>query len=97
LGAVHYIAAVCLNKPELAKSFCWELWNYPKKAGQRLAPFAWVHEIVQRDQRGLSMARDFKARGTVEAWNLYMQGIEVEGNFEAPEKCTFKDLDYDVL
>ena len=97
LASVHYIATVCLNKPELANSFCWELWNYPKKAKQKAAPFAWIYEIEQRDQRGLSMARDFKARGTVEAWNLYMQGIEVGDNFEIPDKCTFKGLDYDVL
>jgi hypothetical protein len=97
LASVHYIAAVCLNKPELANSFCWELWNYPKKARQRAAPFAWVYEIEQREQRGLSIARDFKARGTVEAWNLYMQGIEIEDSFKIPDKCTFKDLDYDVL
>ena len=97
LASVHYIATVCLNKPELANSFCWELWNYPKKSKQKAAPFAWIYEIEQRDQRGLSMARDFKARGTVEAWNLYMQGIEIEDNFEIPEKLTFKDLDYDVL
>ena len=97
LAAIHYIGAVCLNKPELADSFVWELKNYPRKSKQKSAPFAWSYELEQREQRGLNMARDYKARGTVEAWNLFMQGVEVENDIEIPEECAFKDLNYDVL
>lgn len=57
----------------------------------------WSYELEQRKQRGLTMARDFKARGTVEAWNLFMQGIELEDNIEIPERCTFQGLDYALL
>lgn len=97
LAAIHYVASICLKRPEQADSFIWELKNYPKKAKQRGAPFMWSYELEQRKQRGLAMARDFKARGTIEAWNLFMQGIEVEDNIELPERCTFQGLDYSVL
>jgi len=97
LAAVHYIGFVCLNKPELADKFIWELKNYPRKSSQDSAPFALSYDLEQREQRGLDIPRDFRARGVVAAWNLFMQGIDVEEYLEIPERLSFKDLDYDVL
>ncbi len=97
LSAIHYVGSVCLGKPELADKFLEQLRAYPKKAKQSGAPFAWCYELEQREQRGLDRTGDFKARGTVEAWNLFMQGIDVEDDIKIPEKLSFKDLDYDVL
>ena len=97
LAAVHYISAVCLKRPKQADEFLWELKNYPKKSKQTGAPFAWSYELEQRKQRGLDIPRDLKARGTVEAWNLFMEGVEVENDIEIPERLSFNGLDYDVL
>jgi len=97
LAAIHYIGSVCLNKTELADGFLKELRAYPKKAKQTGAPFALSYDLEQRAQRGLAMERDFKARGAVEAWNLFMEGVEVEDNIDIPERLSFKDLDYNVL
>ena len=96
LSAIHYIGSICLKKPGLADIFIQELRAYPK-VKRNGAPFAWIYELEQREQRGLDRSPDFKARGTAEAWNLFMQGIDIESDIEIPEKLTFKDLDYDVL
>lgn len=97
LAAVHYIGSMCLKRPQEADAFVWELRNYPKKAKQGGAPFMWCYELEQRKQRGLVIARDRKARGTVEAWNLFIRGIEMEDNIEIPERCAFQGLDYALL
>lgn len=98
LTAIHYVGAVCLARQELADSFINEIRGYPRKARQTGAPFIWLRDLEERQQRNLDTTRDYKARGAVEAWNLFMQSIEVTGDYlMIPDKLSFKDLDYALL
>ena len=99
LAAIHYIGSQILDKKEKADAFVSEVINYhPKKSRQTSAIYALCYDLEDRRQRGLNIPRDLATRKAVETWNLFMEDIEVTEDFmEIPEKCTFKNLDYDVL
>lgn len=95
VAAVHYIGGVCLKEAALADSFVKDL-KPNNSHNQKSAAFVWRLELEGMRDRGLSASPEFKARGTIEAWNLFMMGASVE-RIDIPERCTFKNLDYKLL
>ena len=97
MAGVHYIASTLLGQPQKADDFIAAIKSYPRSGSQKSAAFAWRYELEQKTAREILIPRDYKVRGTVEAWNLFADGIEVEEYIEIPEKCVFKNLDYNLL
>jgi hypothetical protein len=95
LAAVHYVGAFLLNEEEEAGNFT-SVFVTGTKFYDDDAAHCWRERLIRMKQGRSQIAEDFCCRGTIHAWNNFMERIPVK-TARVPEIIDFHGLNYKLL
>lgn len=95
LSAVHYVGSKLLGEEEKADAFTTVF-----KVGQSFYPddaaLVWRERLLRMRDTRTSVAQGILQRGTIHAWNLFMDEIPAKVG-RSPDVVAFERLDYNLL